>query len=41
MYPVSRSISSLIEKLQDKDTTLELLFNTADTMCTRQTNFVL
>jgi len=37
MYPVSRSISSLVEKLQVKDTTLELPYNTSDMMCNKQT----
>jgi hypothetical protein len=41
MYPVPRSVSHLIEKLQDKDTTLGLPFNTTDMMCSRQTNVVL
>jgi hypothetical protein len=38
MRLVSRSISSLVEKLQVMDTTLDSPYNTADMMCNRQTN---
>lgn len=37
MYLVSKSISSLVEKLQVKDTTLESPYTTAYVMSSRQT----